>query len=163
MKNSFPLKYIKMKKIILFAVLTIPVMAGIIFTGYLSSIQKQKAAQTKNVFTDPVLASAQEDSNITTQTAAIPEEWKTFRSESELKVRENEKRITELNLKLNKPGEKSDPLYKNKVAILGLQNNDMKARLEAYEKIQSDWATFKREFNHDMFAVEETLKDLMVD
>lgn len=152
-----------MKKIIFFAVLTIPVMAGIIFTGYWSSIQKQKADQTKNVFTNPELASAQEDANVTAQTAAIPEEWKTFRSESELKVRENEIRITELNLKLNKPGKKFDTLYKKKIAILGLQNNDMKARLEAYETIQSDWATFKREFNHDMFAVEEALKDLMVD
>ena len=152
-----------MKKIIFFAVFTIPVMAGIIFTGYWSSIQKQKAAQTQNEFSNPELASVQEDANVTAQTAAIPEEWKTFRSESELKVRENEIRITELNLKLNKPGEKFDTIYGKKIAILGLQNNDMKARLEAYEKIQSDWVTFKGEFNHEMFEVEEALKDLMVD
>jgi len=122
-----------MKKITLFAVMTIPLMAVIMFTGYLSSSQKQKAAQPKNVFTNSELASVQEDANVTVQTAAIPGEWKTFRSESELKVRENEIRITELNLKLNKPGEKFDTLYKKKIAILGLQNNDMKARLEAYE------------------------------
>jgi hypothetical protein len=39
----------------------------------------------------------------------------------------------------------------------------MKAKLEAYEKIQSNWETFKREFNHDMVAIGDELKDLMVD
>lgn len=148
-----------MKKVIFFAILTIPVMAGIIFTGYWSSIQKQKVALADNVFTH-ILA---EDAIVTTKTAATPEVWKTFSSESGLKVRENEIRITELNLEVNKPGERIDTLYKKKIAILELQNNDMKARLEAYEKIQSDWTTFRLEFNHDMFSVEEALKKLMAD
>jgi len=30
------------------------------------------------------------------------------------------------------------------------QNIDLKARLEAYEMKQSDWESFKSEFNHDM-------------
>jgi DNA-directed RNA polymerase subunit N (RpoN/RPB10) len=33
----------------------------------------------------------------------------------------------------------------------------------AYEKSQSDWEAFKREFNHDMEELGKALKDLTVD
>jgi hypothetical protein len=152
-----------MKKVIFFVALTIPLMAGIIFTGYWSSTQKQKAAQTKMLYAKGDLIAAQEDANAAIQVVATPEEWKTFRSESELKIRDNEIRITELNVKLKNPGEIFDAPYEKKIALLELQNKDMKARLEAYEKIQSNWETFKREFNHDMVAIGDELKDLTVD
>jgi hypothetical protein len=152
-----------MKKMIFFATLTIPLMAGIIFTGYWSSTQKQKAAQTKKVFANLDLIAAQEDANAATQVVATPEEWNTFKSESELKIRDNEIRITELNVKLKNPGEIFDAPYEKKIALLELQNKDMKARLEAYEKIQSNWETFRREFNHDMVVIGDELKYLTVD
>jgi hypothetical protein len=151
-----------MKKMIFFATLTIPLMAGIIFTGYWSSTQKQKAAQTKKVFANLDLIAAQEDANAATQVVATPEEWNTFKSESELKIRDNEIRITELNVKLKNPGEIFDAPYEKKIALLELQNKDMKARLEAYEKIQSNWETFRREFNHDMVVIGDELKYLTV-
>jgi hypothetical protein len=151
-----------MKKMIFFATLTIPLMAGIIFTGYWSSTQKQKAAQTKMVFANLDLIAAQEDANAATQVVATPEEWNTFKSESELKIRDNEIRITELNVKLKNPGEIFDAPYEKKIALLELQNKDMKARLEAYEKIQSNWETFRREFNHDMVVIGDELKYLTV-
>ena len=149
-----------MKKAIFFAALTIPLMAGIILTGYWSSTQKQKAAQTKMLYAKGDLITAQEDVNEVAQNVATSEEWKTFRSESELKIRDNEIRIAELNVKLKNPGEIPEARYEKKIAILELQNKDMKARLEAYEKIQSNWGKFKREFNHDMVAIGDELKDL---
>jgi hypothetical protein len=153
----------KIKKMIFFATLTIPLMAGIIFTGYWSSTQKQKVAQTKMVFANLDLIAAQEDANATTQVVATPEEWNTFKSESELKIRDNEIRITELYVKLKNPGKIFDAPYEKKIALLDLQNKDMKARLEAYEKIQSNWETFRREFNHDMVGIGDELKYLTVD
>jgi hypothetical protein len=152
-----------MKKIIYLAALTILLLAVIIFTGYWLSTQNQKAAQTKVEYANQDFIAEQEDANAAAQVAATPEEWITFRSESELKIRDNEIRITEINLKTKKPGEISDALYKNKIAILELQNNDMKAKLEAYEKIQSNWGAFKQQFNHDMNAIGEALQDLTVD
>jgi len=59
-----------MKKMIFFAALTIPLMAGVIFTGYWSSTQKQKAAQAKM----QALNAAEK--------AATAEEWLTFKSEA---------------------------------------------------------------------------------
>jgi hypothetical protein len=152
-----------MKKITLFAAITIPLMAGIILTGYLSSTQKQKAAQTKMLYAKGDLIAAQDDANEVAQNAATAEEWNTFRNESELKIRDNEIRIAELNVILKNPGEIFDAGNEKKIAILKLQNKDMKARLEAYEKIQSNWETFKREFNHDMITIGDELKALTID
>lgn len=149
-----------MKKAIFFAALTIPIMAAIIFTGYWSSTQKQKAAQTKMLYAKGDLLAAQEDANTSTPVVVTPEEWKIFRSESELKIRENEIRLTELNVKMKKQGGVIDTRSGKKIAILELQNSDMKARLETYEKIQSNWITFKREFNNDMVSIGDELKDL---
>jgi hypothetical protein len=152
-----------MKKVIFFAALTLPLMAGIIFTGYWSSAQKQKAAQTKMLYAKGDLIAAQEDVNEVAPIAVTAEEWKTFRSESEQKIRDNEIRLTELNVKMKKQGRVIDTPYGKKIAILELQNKDMKARLESYEKIQSNWITFKHEFNNDMVAIGDELKDLTVD
>ena len=139
-------------------------MAGIMFTGYLLSTQKHKVAQTKMLFAKEDLIAAQEYANEAVKNAATPEEWNTFRNESELKIRENEIRIAELNVKLQKPAEIPDARqYEKKIAILELQNKDMKARLDAYERIQSDWETFKRDFNHDITAIGNELKDLTRD
>ena len=134
------------------------------FTGYLLSTQKHKAAQTKMLFAKEDLIAAQEYANEAVKNTATPEEWNTFRNESELKIRENEIRIAELNVKLKKPAEIPDARqYEKKIAILELQNKDMKARLDAYERIQSNWEIFKRDFNHDITAIGNELKDLTGD
>jgi len=138
-------------------------MAGTIFTGCQSSIQKQEAAQAKVREAKQDLNAAQKDANAAAQVVATAEEWKAFRSESELKIKDNEIRITELNVKMKKPGEIFDGLYAKKIANLEQQNKEMRARLEAYEKSQSNWESFKREFNHDMDAIGQALKDLTVD
>jgi hypothetical protein len=152
-----------MKKITLFAVITIPLMAGIMLTGYLSSNQKHKAAQTKMLFAKEDLIAAQEYANEAPKNAATPEEWNKFRNESELKIRDIEIRIAESNAKLKYAAEKLDSRYEKKIAVLELQNKDMKSRLEAYERIQSDWETFRRDFNHDITAIGNELKDLIGD
>jgi hypothetical protein len=38
----------------------------------------------------------------------------------------------------------------------------MKARIDAYDKSQSDWESFKREFTHDMEGLGQALNDLTV-
>jgi hypothetical protein len=108
------------------------------------------------------LNEAQKDANAIAQKAATAEEWRIFKSDSELKIKDNEIRIAELTVKMNKPGEIFDELYKKNIANLEQQNKDMKARLEAYEKSQTNWESFKREFNHDMDALGKALKDLTV-
>jgi len=64
---------------------------------------------------------------------------------------------------LNKPGKILDPIYKQRIETLEEQNRDLKVRLDVYEKNNSDWETFKREFNHDMDELGKALKDFTVD
>lgn len=138
-------------------------MAGTIFTSCQSAAQKQDAAQEKVQDARQDLNAAKQEANAIGQELATAEEWATFKSESEVKIRDNEIRITELTVKMNKPGETFDELYKNKIANLELQNREMRTRLIEYEKSQSNWEAFKREFNHDMDELGKALKDLTVD
>jgi len=151
-----------MKKMIFILAVT-TLMAGTIFTGCKSSTQKQEAARDKVKDAKQDLNEAQKDANAAAQVVATEEEWKIFKSESELKIKDNEIRIAELTVKMNKQGEIFDELYRKNIANLEQQNKDMKARLEAYEKSQTNWESFKREFNHDMDAIGKALKDLTVD
>jgi len=151
-----------MKRTIIILSATI-LMAGTIFTGCQSTAQKQDAAQAKVKDARQDLNEAKKEANAIGQEMATAEEWATFRSESEVKIRDNEVRIAELNVKMKKPGEVFDELYAKKIANLELQNKEMRVRLIAYEKSQSNWETFKREFNHDMDELGKALKDLTVD
>lgn len=152
-----------MKKTILILVGTSVFIAGMIFTGCQSSTQRQEAAQLKVQDAREDLNSAKKEANEAAQIVATAEEWKAFRSESELKIKANEIRITELKAKMNKPGEILDPLYSQRITTLEQQNKDLRARLDAYEKSQSNWESFKREFNSDMDAIGRAFQNLTVD
>jgi len=138
-------------------------MVGTMFTGYWLSTQKNKAAQTNMQDTRQDLNMAKKDANAIAQKAVTPEKLKTFKSEFELRIKANEIRISELNVKIKKPGERFDALYEKKITNLEQQNKEMRARLEGYEKIQSNLELFKRKFNHVIFTIGESLKNLAVD
>jgi peptidoglycan hydrolase CwlO-like protein len=128
-----------MKIMIFLAALTIPLMAGIMFTGYQSSTQKKEAAQAKVQDVNQDLNAAQKDTDAIVQKVTTAKEWKTFnKSEVEQKIKANEMRITELNIKVRKNTELFDAFYVKKIANLEKENRFSKARLEAYEKSQRD-------------------------
>jgi hypothetical protein len=58
----------------------------------------------------------------------------TLKNESELKIKNFEIQIAELNREIKNHVELSEALYKKKVAYLEQQNKFMKARLDGYEK-----------------------------
>ena len=39
---------------------------------------------------------------------------------------------------------------RKRIDTLEKQNNDLKTKIETYDQSQSNWESFKREFNHDM-------------
>ena len=113
-----------MKILIFLVALMIPLVVGIQAKG-------QDAKQDLNA--------AQKNTNIVAHQEQTAEEWKTFnKSDFELKIKANEMRITELNVKMIKPSALFDPFYGKKIAILEKENRFLKARLEAYEKSQSN-------------------------
>ena len=151
-----------MKGTIFILSVTITLIAGTIFTSCQSSVQKQEAAQVKVQDARQDLNAAQKDANAIDQELATAEEWATFKRESDVKIRDNDVRITELNVKMKKPGQTLDEVYSKKIANLEILNKEMRTRLTAYEKSQTNWESFKREFNHDMDGMGKALKDLTV-
>jgi hypothetical protein len=113
-----------MKIMIFLVALMMPLVVGIQAKG-------QDAKQDLNA--------AQKNTNAVAQKEQTAEEWKTFnKSDFELKIKANEMRITELNVKMRKPAELFDSFYVKKIANLEKENRFLKAGLEAYEKSQSN-------------------------
>ena len=117
------------KKIITLAV-TITLMAVTIFTSCQSSVQKQEAARDKVQDAKKDLNAAQKDTNAVVQKVATAKEWKTFnKSDFELKIKANEIRIIELNVKIQKPADLFDAFYVQKIANLEKENRYLKSRI----------------------------------
>ena len=114
-------------------------MAGIMFTGYNSLPQKQKAAQTKMQEVKPVLNAAHKNTYVVSHQEATAEEWRKFnKNDFELKIKANEMRISELNEKIRKSSGLFDSFSYEKIGKLEKENRFLKGRLEAYEKFQSN-------------------------
>ena len=138
-------------------------IAGIISTGCNSAEKKEEAAKEEVNEAKQELKEVQEDANAEAQKIASAEEWAAFKTETEVKINDNETKIAELRVKLKKPGKILDPHYANRIETLKAKNEELKKRIIDYETNQSDWEKFKREFNHDMDELGSALKDFSVD
>ena len=126
-------------------------MTGAIFTSCNSAAQKEDNTTTES-----------QDANAEEQVVATAEEWQAFKTDAEAKIKNNEIRIEELTVQMNKPGQVFDDLYKNRIEELEQQNRELQNRIDAYDKSHTDWEKFKREFNHDMDELGEALKNITV-
>jgi len=149
-----------MKKTIFILVLTITLTAGIIFAGYRSSAQKQKALQTTVLYANRNLNAVKNDGNSLAQKPLNTGEWILFKSESELKISDHEKRIAELKTEIKNNEEIFDAPYRKKVAYLAEQINFIKARLENYDKSPGNWESFRQGIKHDMDTIEKAFLEL---
>lgn len=148
-----------MKTIIYKLTLVATIIVASIFTGCDSSAQKVENAQEEVQDAKQDLNEAQKKADEQAAKDAKAEEWKNFKADAETKINNNEIRITELKSKMNVSGKTMSNIYENRIKALEEQNKDLKARIYTYETNQSDWETFKREFNRDMDALGKALKD----
>jgi outer membrane murein-binding lipoprotein Lpp len=151
-----------MKKIILTLAVVTTLLAGTVLTGCQSSAQKEESARKDLLEAKQDLKDAQNDANAEAQKVKLAEEWETFKKDAELTISNNEIRIADLRVKLGKPGTKLDAIYHKRIDAFEQQNKDLRKRIEDYEDSQSDWETFKREFNHDMDVLGDALQELTV-
>lgn len=151
-----------MKKLIFILAIATSMVAGTIFTSCQSRDQKVDAAKIKVQDARQELIEAQTDAYDAEAAKISAEEWKAFKIEARDYIKNNELRIAELRVQLEKPGKIFDPIYKNKIEVLEQKNLDMKNRLNAYEKDQSDWEVFMTEFNRDMKELVKALKEFSI-
>ena len=153
-----------MKKSIFNLAIPITFFAALLFIGCQSPAQKVDDAETNLNDANQNLKDAKADEIVANKKAVAAEEWKAFRAETEVKIKDNEARITELRAKKKSTGKTLDAAYTQRIDTLEQKNLGMRTMMDDYEstKISSDWEEFKREFNHDMEELGMALKNLTV-
>lgn len=150
-----------MKNTIFTLAVATTLIAGTIFTGCESSEQKIDDAQANVQEAKQDLKEVKQDEKAAAQQAADAEEWRTFKTESEVKIKDNELRIAELREKMKTSGKTMDAIYSKNIDVLEKRNQDLKTKIDTYDG-QSNWQSFKSEFNHDMDELGKALKDIGV-
>lgn len=136
---------------------------GLSFLGCQTPEQKAENAQNNLQDAKHNLALTQQKANQADQKVADANEWKTFRTESEAKIKNNSVLIESYKYKMKHSGKIMDSVYEYKIHELDKENKKLISQMDEYEKQNSDWETFKKEFNRDMEKVGKSIKDLMDD
>jgi Ni/Co efflux regulator RcnB len=134
------------KKIVILAI-----AIGSVFASCRTAAQKESAAKENVVEAKQDLKDTKALNNA---------EWNVFKAESEAKILDNEKRIGELKVKMNKPGNTFDGMYRTRIEKLEAKNAELKSKLKNYDGNETDWKTFKSDFNRDLKEIGDNIKDL---
>jgi hypothetical protein len=146
-----------MKKPFISLIAPLVLSCGLIISGC-------NTASDRNTRSDERARDAQGDIRETeTGRAASADEWRTFKSDAEIKLKENETRIAEMRANMKRPGTASDSLRYNRIITLEQRNADLRNRLNNYENDRSDWETFKRNFNREMDEIGNSFRDVTTD
>jgi DNA repair ATPase RecN len=144
------------------SILMLAILAGTFFTGCKNNTEKESEAVQDVVDANENLNKVTEDVNNDAVTKADDAEWQTYKIEANKTIDENETRITELQNAIKKPGNTFDSAYKSSIQTLVDKNATLKTKITDYENNQTDWETFKREFDSDMAGLGQAFKDLTV-
>jgi outer membrane murein-binding lipoprotein Lpp/ElaB/YqjD/DUF883 family membrane-anchored ribosome-binding protein len=151
-----------MKKSIFILTIAASIIAATNLFSCQSSEKKMENAEENVVEAKQDLRAVKIDSIQKAEKAATTEQWKQFKKEAEVKISYNDLRIKELKAEMKQIGNTADALLNKKMEAYEQRNKDLKARMAAYAKTQSDWETFKLEYNHDLSELGKALKDLTV-
>ena len=137
-------------------------MVGNVFTSCKSNTEKEADAIENVQEAEENLDNVTDDINNDAITKANDAEWQTYKAEAYKSIAENETRIIALKKAMNKSGTTFDANYKKNIDALEERNENLKNKISDYENNQTDWESFKREFNSDMSELGNALKDLTV-
>ncbi|TDE30553.1 hypothetical protein E0I61_06050 [Flavobacterium ranwuense] len=138
-------------------------MAGTVLVGCQNSSKKEEAAQDNVEDARENLDDAKEELT-DARKVATQEEWETFKASTNATITQNEIRIAEMKASIKKTGKSIDEVYTKKIDDLERKNNEIKAKIQTYKNdTDSDWESFKQEYNRDMDELGKTLKNLTVD
>jgi hypothetical protein len=113
---------------------------------------------------DHVNVNVNPEENAVINDAKMEQERTEFRHNSELRIEENNRKIDELNKKIETADSRMRDEYRKRVAELKDRNEKAKERLDNYkDNDKTKWEEFKREFNHDMDELGNSLKDFTLD
>jgi rubrerythrin len=150
-----------MKKTILTFAVTL-LMAGSILTSYGQEPDRKsekarenlKEAKQDEIAAKKDLKEAQKDS---------ASEYQQFKIDENKKIQSNDKNIADFKVRIAKKKKENRAQYEKKLSVLEQKNTDLKKRLNDFKDNGKDnWASFKREFNHDMEQLGKSLKNFTI-
>ncbi len=144
------------------SIFILAIMSGALFASCKSNSEKKADAVENVVEANKDLNNVTEEINTDNVTKENDSEWQTFKMEAYKSIANNEIRITELQKAVKKPGNTFDEAYRKSIEILLDKNIALKNKISNYENNQTDWTSFKREFNSDMNELGQAFKDLTV-
>ena len=150
----------KMKKTVL-----IPMVASFgiatLFMGCKPSIEEQAAQDNVEEAKQDVVDAKEDLADARKQANA--EEWQSFKDDMNAVIEKNDARIAELKQDIKKTGKEANAEYNQKIDTLEEKNKKLKLKMEAYKNdADSDWQSFKSEFNHDMDELGNAFNNLTV-
>lgn len=148
------------KSIFVLAIATF--ITGFMFVGCKSNSDKEADAVENVQDATDNLNAVTEDVNKDAMTKANDAEWQIYKDQANKTIAENVVRIAELKKAMKKPGKTFDAAYANSIDALEEKNTSLKTKILDYENNQTDWESFKREFDSDMAGLGKAFKDLTV-
>lgn len=133
------------------SILILTITAVTIFTSCKSAQQRETAAK-ENVINA--------NENLKDTKISNANEWLEFKTESLKKISDNDNKIADLKVQMNKPGKTFDGLYRTRIEKLEAKNKELKSKINNYDGNETGWTTFKNDFNRDMDEMGKNIKDL---
>ncbi|WP_426092310.1 hypothetical protein [Flavobacterium sp. DSR3-2] len=151
-----------MKKI-LFTLAITTFMAGTVLVGCQNTSKKEEAAKDNVEEAKDNLDDAKEELS-DVRAAATEKEWNDFKDSTNSTIKQNEIRIAEMKTKMKRTGKSIDEIYAKQIEELEQKNKNIKLKVQEYKNdTNSDWESFKEEYNRDMDELGAAMKNMTVD
>ncbi len=125
-------------------------------TGSLLTVCQVSAQKTDTYEDDMMLTSH----DMTGFTQASNPGYAAYKRNAYQQIADNKKKIAGLRAKINVPGMiQIDDVKRQQIDRLEKRNVDMDIRLNHYQKGNTDWQGFTRDFDHDMADLQRALMD----
>jgi len=127
-------------------------MAGSLFTGCNNNREKVEDAEENVKKANQELMDAR---------AQYEKEWQQFKTDAELIISANEKKISDFKALIKTASGKSKARYEKEVIELEQRNVELRKKLNEYKYEGKDsWETFKKDFNDGLDYIGNTLNDI---
>lgn len=151
-----------MKKSIFALFVLNALILSISFSSCQTPAEKVNTAQERVDVAQKGLDNAKDEQDKDIQKKADAAAWKLFKADADITIKYNETRIKELKEKRKSSGQAMDAIYTKSIDKMERSNEDLKKRMDAYDKGQSNWESFKSELSHDLDELGKSIKDFGV-
>jgi hypothetical protein len=138
------------------------ILAGTLFTSCKNNEEKKEDALEEIQDANEDLNAIDNEVKAVAVTKANDAEWQIYKTQANKTISENEVRILELQLIIKKRGISYYEDYRKGIDASAEKNTILKNRIINYEKNQTYWLTFKREFDSDMSGFGKAFEDIII-